>query len=37
MELENKKDVPEDILDRKIFDLHERFDAKKISNLIRNL
>ena len=27
MELENKKDIPEDMIDRKIFDLHERFEA----------
>ena len=27
MELENRKDIPEEVKNRKIFDLHERFDA----------
>ena len=30
MELENKKDVPEDVIDKKIFDLIDNFDTKRV-------
>ena len=36
MELENKKDVPEEVINKKIFDLHERFDAMEDFKLDEN-